>query len=116
MNVVYLAIINRFQTFFYDDYDDMLRSWNWNRVSSWMPCGWTNECFEVLYGRCCVRREPGLWLTAIVWIARLYTAYWTISTKLNYEVFGYVRVNHGIKLDYACGGEILEKKVFYGLK
>ena len=28
------------------------------------------SAFEVLCGQCCVRREPGLCLTAILWIAR----------------------------------------------
>ena len=40
--------------------------------------------FEVLCCRCCVRTEPRLWLTAIVWIAMSCVAY---SVKLNYEVF-----------------------------
>jgi len=39
--------------------------------------------------------------------------------KLNYEVFECVACKpplHVIKLDYACEGEILKKKVFRGLK
>ena len=53
------------------------------RVVSQMAWGWINESFEILCGRCCVRREPRLWLTAIVWITRPCVAH---SIKLNYEV------------------------------
>ena len=40
--------------------------------------------FEVPCGRSCVRREPELFLTAIVWIVRPCVAH---SAKLNYEMF-----------------------------
>jgi len=46
-----------------------------NRVGSWMAWGWTDENFEVLCSRCCVRREPGLCLIAIVWITWPCVAY-----------------------------------------
>ena len=38
-------------------------------------------------GRCCVRREPGFWITTIVWIEKPCMAYWVYSTKLCYEVY-----------------------------
>jgi len=53
----------------------------WGRTMS-------GSTFPVL--SCYVRRESGLWLTAIVWFARPCVAY---VAKLNYEVFEYVHVH-----------------------
>ena len=57
-------------------------------------------------------REPGLCITAIVWIARLCVAY---SAELIIKCLNVLRVNHlpfyVIKFHLASEGE-LEKKVF----
>jgi len=68
----------------------MLWLWKWNWVGSWTVWGWTNENFEVLCDWCCMRGELGLWLTAIVWIARPCV---THVAKLNYEGFECVHVH-----------------------
>jgi len=61
------------------------------KIETELVVGWLQvelmRAFEVLCGQCCARTEPGLWLTAIVWIVRPCVAYWADSTKLNYGVF-----------------------------
>jgi len=66
-----------YYTFFLTFINVMLWLWKWNWVGSWMGWGWINENFEVLCGLCYVRREPRLWLSAIMWITRPCVAYST---------------------------------------
>jgi len=67
----------RYYTFYYDC-----------KIETELVVGWLEvelmRVFEVHCGRCCVRKEPRLLLTIIVWILRSYVAY---PAKLNYEVF-----------------------------
>jgi len=77
---LYVAITYFFMIFVIKCYDC--------KIETELVVGWLKvelmRVFKVLYGRCCVRREPRLLLTAIMWIVRLCVAY---SAKLNYGVF-----------------------------
>ena len=62
-------------------YDIIKPSWKldgsrWNYWVVWGFCG-----------LCCVRRQPGLWIAAIVWIARPCVPHWADSAELWYEVY-----------------------------
>jgi len=91
-------------------YGCKIKSW----VDSRMAWGWINESFEVLYGRCCMRREPGLCLPAIVWIARPCVAYFTelIMKRLN-VLHANPPSLYVIKLHLTSEGG-LEKEGFHG--
>ena len=86
-----------------------------NRVGSRLAWGWTNQSFKVPCGRCCVRTEPGLHLTAIVWIARPCVAY---STELIMKCLNLLLVNPlpFMSLSFILWARVsLKKKVFVGV-
>ena len=101
-----------YYTFFVFFMNAMLWLWKWDRVGSWMAWGWTNENFEVLCSRCCARRESGLCLTTIVWIARLCVAN---SAELIMKCLNELRTNSltFVSLSFILRVRVsLKKKIF----
>jgi len=113
---VYMSLLH----LLYDSYDDMLYLWNWNQVGSWMAWGWTNEGFwGSLWSVLC---EEGAWIV----IDHNCVDYEAMCGSLNnfcqvelwsaWMCYVWTPPLHVNKLDYACEGEILKKKVFHDLK